>query len=395
MLEGREGPAVQKAMEIVVALGNIYEAEHLAPIAHAHVAGVSYKNLGEAGLEFLREWAAQGARVRVPTTLNPAGLDLDRWEAIGFPAEFARNQARVLEAFDALGLAQLCTCTPYQVGHVPAMGEHVAWAESSAVIYANSVLGARTNREGGPGALAAAIAGRVAAYGLHIDAGRAPTHIIDVRCPLRDEADFGALGYLIGERMKQGVAYFRGIDPQTIAPHCLKLLGAAIATASAVALCHVEGVTPEARAGLEPSPGTPVIEVADLDEGRRISNAPLDIDLVWVGCPHATLDEIAAVVSLLDGRKVATDLWVTTAREIRAQAAGRGLLAAIEASGGQIISNTCVVVAPVEVMGYKTMATNSRKGIYFAPGHAGLEVRYGSLAQLVETAVSGRWEVAS
>ncbi|RLC61657.1 MAG: hypothetical protein DRI80_08215, partial [Chloroflexota bacterium] len=146
MLAGDSGPGVRKAMEIVVTLGRIYGARRLVPVGSVQVAGVSYRNLGEAGLEFLREWAGQGARVRVPTTLNPAGMDLHAWRELGFSETFAHRQLAVIEAYRRLGVRTTCTCTPYLVGNVPRRGEHIAWAESSAVSYANSVLGARTNR---------------------------------------------------------------------------------------------------------------------------------------------------------------------------------------------------------------------------------------------------------
>ena len=208
MLSGQEGVAVQRAIEIVVALARIYGATHLVPVTSVQVAGVSYKNLGQAGLDFLREWAAQGARVRVPTTLNPAGLDLDQWQALGFSPEFYDRQEQVIQAYTAMGIAPTCTCTPYWVGNRPAFGEHVAWAESSAVSLANSLLGARTNREGGPSALAAAICGRTAAYGLHLDANRVPTLRVDVRCPLETLSDWSALGYLSGKAARDGVPCF-------------------------------------------------------------------------------------------------------------------------------------------------------------------------------------------
>ena len=212
LLAGAGGSALRKAMEIVVALGRIYGAPDLAPIKSVQVAGVSYKNLGAAGLEFLNAWADEGASAVVPTTLNPAGMDLSRWRELGIPADFARAQQAVVDAFARMGISLTLTCTPYLVGNRPAAGEHVAWSESSAVSFANSVLGARTNREGGPSALAAAIAGRSPRYGLHLDAGRRATHIVDVRCPVRHGADLGALGALVGRRVGAGVPFFRGLD---------------------------------------------------------------------------------------------------------------------------------------------------------------------------------------
>jgi predicted aconitase len=404
MLAGDLGPGARKAMEIVTALGRIYGAERLAPVASVQVAGVSYKNLGDAGLEFLAEWADQGARVRVPTTLNPAGMDLTRWRALGFDEDFARRQGAVIEAFARMGITTTCTCTPYLVGNRPKPGDHVAWAESSAVSFANSVLGARTNREGGPSALAAAITGRTAAYGLHLDENRRATLRVEVRAPVASPADFGALGYLVGQAARNRVPFFEGLEIHD--EDQLKALGAAMAASGAVALYHVPGVTPEAVSGADVlTPDAEQLAIDDLSPGyvalsripnheSRITNPEsriTPIDLVWLGCPHASLDEIEGVVTLLAGRRVRSALWITVARAVREQAAERGLVAAVEACGGQVVADTCVVVAPVRELGFRSMATPSGKGAYYGSSHAGLTVYYGSLARCIEAAVEGRW----
>jgi predicted aconitase len=411
MLAGAEGRGVQKAMEIVTALGKIYEARDLVPVSSVQVAGVSYKNLGEAGLEFLREWAAQGARVRVPTTLNPAGLDLERWQELGFAADFAHKQDQVLQAFAAMGIQTTCTCTPYFVGNVPRRGEHIAWAESSAVSFANSVLGARTNREGGPGALAAAITGRTARFGLHLE--RRATLVVEVRCPVVSAADFGALGILVGQQARNGIPYFRHDHIHLPAGHeqqntdRLKMLGAAMAASGAVALYHIEGVTPESgEPGIIASDARTII-IERLDEGYKILNSSNssdssgsdesnedesnEIDLVWIGCPHCSIDELAQVVSLLNGRPVRAALWVTMARAVRNEAARQGLVAVLEQAGGRVVADTCLVVAPVKSLGFRRMATVSGKGAYYVPAHSGLAVRYGPLEACIEAAVTGYW----
>jgi predicted aconitase len=406
MLAGDEGPGVQKAMEIVVALGRIYGARRLVPVGSVQVAGVSYKNLGEAGLDFLAAWADQGARVRVPTTLNPAGMDLSRWKALGFDPTFAERQNAVIRAFSEMGVRTTCTCTPYLIGNRPGLGEHVAWAESSAVSFANAVLGARTNREGGPSALAAAITGRTAAYGLHLDQLRQATLQVEVRCSVHETSDFGALGYLVGKAAQNRVPFFRGLE--VAAEEQLKALGAALAASGAVALYHVHGVTPEAVAGADVlaldaelmvvdslAPGYSALSQAsagrDVPEVhlREPSGAP--IDLVWIGCPHASLAEVERVVALLDGRQVRSALWITAAREVRQAAAELGLVAVLEASGAQVVADTCVVVAPMRELGFRSMATPSGKGAYYGPSHAGLAVHYGTLAACIESAVEGEW----
>jgi predicted aconitase len=418
MLAGDAGPGVQKAMEILTALGKIYGAEDLVPVTSVQVAGVSYKNLGDAGLEFLTEWAAQGARVRVPTTLNPAGLDLERWGELGFDANFADRQARIIQAFSAMGIRATCTCTPYFVGNLPARGDHIAWAESSAVSFANSVLGAHTNREGGPSALAAAITGRTPRFGLHLGENRRAHLVVEVRCPLGSSADFGALGTQVGRVARNRVPYFRGIQAselqvtsyelpvpgfhrrdqssELIGPiDLLKALGAAMAASGAVALYHIEGVTPESR---EPDiilPDAETLVVESLDEGYAALSSGGDdkIDLVWIGCPHASLQELAQVIELLAGRRVRTALWVTMAREVRVEAERAGMVAELEGLGGQVVADTCLVVAPVRELGFQRMATPSGKGAYYAPSHSGLGVRYGPLEACIEAAVTGEWRM--
>lgn len=403
MLAGDFGPGVKRAMEIIVVLGKIYGAQELVPVQSVQVAGVSYKNLGDAGLEFLHEWAGQGVQVRVPTTLNPAGMDLTHWQELGISEEFARRQMAVIEAFKAMGIAPTCSCTPYLTGNLPAFGQHIAWSESSAVSFANSVLGARTNREGGPSALAAAITGRTARYGLHLEENRQATHIIEVRCPVTSEADFGALGYLVGRRVKNGVPYFKGLGDigqgrgkgQGIGDRgqgVLKALGAAMAASGAVALYHVEGVTPEARVGDDVVAEAETVVTDSLDEGYAALNSPIDeIDLVSIGCPHASLAEIEEVGRWLEGKRVKAKLWITTAREIKERAQEQGLVEPIEAAGGRVVADTCLVVAPIEELGLRSLATNSAKAAFYAPTHSGLLVRFGGLEQCLEAAVMGIW----
>ncbi len=431
MLVGEQGKAVQRAMRIVVTLGNIYEAERLLEVRSVQVAGVSYRNLGEAGLEFLRDWAAEGAQVRVPTTLNPAGMDLVRWQHMGISEEYARKQTETVGIYASMGIQPTCTCTPYLVGNVPAYGEHIAWSESSAVVYANSVLGARTNREGGPSALASAICGRTAAYGLHCDRHRHATLRVEVRCRVREPDEFAALGYLVGREVGDGVPYFTGLEPASLdmsfadlpqeadnqlqdvahsavqsAPQtqaALKLLGAALASSGAVALYHIQGLTPEAQqdnagseSGLCPRDVSRLV-VDSLEPAVAALNAPLQsIDLVVIGCPHASLEELHQVAAWIvahrvRGQHLASALWVTVARQVRERGEALGLVQTIEEAGGQVIADGCVVVAPMRELPYRTLATNSAKMASYALPHAGLQVRFGSLEHCMQAAMSGRW----
>jgi predicted aconitase len=392
MLNGDRGEATRKAIEIVVALGRIYGAQELVPVASVQVAGVSYGNLGEAGLEFIREWAGQGARVQVPTTLNPAGMDLEAWRELGIPEQYAERQSEIIKTYQAMGIAPVCSCTPYLSGNQPTRGQHIAWSESSAVSYANSVLGARTNREGGPSALAAAISGRTAKYGLHLGENRLAHHRIQVKCPVGSIADFGALGYIVGKRVGDGVPYFHLNSAARPDAEALKALGAAMAASGAVALYHIDRVTPEATAGKALAEDATRTTIDSLEEGYQALNSPVgQIDLVWIGCPHASLAEIERVAALLNGRRVKAPLWVTTARQVMMAAGDRGLLHRIETSGGKVVADACLIGAPLQEMGFSRLATNSGKGAFYLLSHLGLQVRFGPLTRCVEAAVKGRW----
>jgi predicted aconitase len=407
LLAGEAGEAVRRAMQIIVTLGRIYEADSLLPVGSVQVAGVSYRNLGDAGLEFLRDWAAQGARVRVPTTLNPAGMDLQAWRSMGISEAFAAKQNETVAIYEAMGVRATCTCTPYLVGNVPAYGEHVAWSESSAVVLANSLLGARTNREGGPSALAAAIAGRTAAYGLHLDAERRATHYIQVRCPVHSAHEYAALGYLVGQLVGDGIPYLVGLDLPPInrarvdawddGLDALKLMGAAMASSGAVALYHIEGVTPEARERNDLLANAPrSLTIDSLQPALAALNTTVtDIDLVAIGCPHASLVELRHAAEALRGKHIRSALWMTTSRQVQDEGQSLGLVQAIEGAGGQVVADGCVIVAPMSDLPYRTLATNSAKMATYAWSHAGLRVRFGPLDDCLRAALTGRWEPSS
>src|SRR5437899_5903579 len=201
--------AQRKAMEILLTVGRLADAPRLVPITSAHVSGASYKMIGDPDLEFLEDFA-QSARVSVPSTVNPLVTDLAQWQELGVPATFAEKQARIARAYEAMGVRPTYSCTPYLLGVRPGFGEHIAWAESSAACFANSVLGARTNREGGPAALASAVTGVTPNYGLHLDGKRHATTVVDVRARVRG-ASFSLLGLHVGRELGEGIPYFRGI----------------------------------------------------------------------------------------------------------------------------------------------------------------------------------------
>jgi hypothetical protein len=354
-------------MEILTTLGSIYGAERMIPVTSVQIAGVSYDNLGEAGLQFLDEMAEGGGKARVLTTLNPAGMDIENWQVLGISPEFAANQERVIQAFARMNVITTCTCTPYLSGNVPHFGEHIAWAESSAVCYANSVIGARTNREGGPSALAAALTGVTPAYGYHLEQCRTPDVTVQVTAGLQGSADFGALGKAIGDRLVSAgikkVPYIRGIPEASL--EALKSLSASIATYGGVALFHMEGITPEICRISAPKDSFE-IRPSDLDQARHSMNTDEvgDVDFVTLGCPHLTIKEIARIAELLQGKTVTKEFWITTARPTKQISDRMGYTQVIEGAGARLAADTCCVVAPIGGR-FRVMATDSAKACYY------------------------------
>ncbi len=398
MLAGEQGAGLAKAMEIIVALGNIYGAADLVPLDSAHVSGVSYKNLGQAGLEFLEDWVQEGARVLCFTTLNPAGMDTEDWQHSDMQTEpaFAAQQMRVLDAFRAMGIDNIVTCAPYFVNNQPRRGDHVAFGESSAVIFANSRLGAYTNREGGPSALAGAIAGRTARYGFHLDQNRRADVVIDVKAKLPDTTAFGVLGFLAGKLLQNRTPYLRGIEP-AMSDEDHKMMGGAMAAAGGVALYHVAGQTPEASEQGEAiiAPHAEYLTIDDLSDGYKalgIKAGRVAIDLVNFGCPHVSLKEMRDIADLLAGRRVKARLWVMAAPHVAAEAAKEGITQRIKAAGGEITYGACAIVAPMKQTGIRSVATDSAKGAFYHSSYNGLDIHVGNMAQCIEAAVSGVWE---
>ena len=378
ILAGEEGVGRQRAMELLVALGKIYSAEKLVPISSAHISGVSYKTIGDGGLDFLNEMSYD-AKVVVRTTLNPAGMDLDRWSEMGVKSEFAEKQRAIIGAYGRLGVETNCTCTPYLTGNAPKPGQNVAWAESSALSFVNSVLGARTNREGGPGALAAAIIGKTPLYGLHLDENRVPSVIIEA--DVNDEiTDYSLLGHAVGQKVGMSVPYFKGIRPTVDG---LKTMAAAMAAAGSVALFHVEGITPSASKfdlnGLE----TISIGRKEISRVKDSLTTGKEPDLIALGCPHLSETEVTNLASMLDGKKKRSDapeVWFCTSRTVKTWCPKE---VAVLERFGRVLCDTCMIVAPIEGI-HSCTATNSAKACTYLPGLCSQKVVCDSSAHLLE-----------
>ncbi len=384
MLEGKHGKATRKAMEIITTLGEIYGAKRLIPVASVQIAGVSYHNLGEAGLEYLSEIAEDG-RVRVLTTLNPAGMDMLEWKKHGISEEFAVNQERVIDAFEKMGVITTCTCTPYLIGNLPHYGEHIAWAESSAVCFANSVIGALTNREGGPSALATALTGKTAEYGFHLEENRVAQVKYDVQAELKDTDDFGLLGQVIGTRTGKTIPYITGVEKASIEE--LKSFCASVATYGGVAIFHMEGITPNR---------TPIPDKTEVvtDDDLRAARVELDdegakIDFISVGCPHASIKEIAEIARMLDGKKVANGktVWITTAKPTKDLAVKMGYYDKIENAGAFLVADACCAVAPLKGK-FTGLMTDSAKACFYARGKNKFKTEIRTIEQCIKEAIS-------
>jgi len=376
MLSGKEGNAKRKSMELLMALGAIYGADRLLPITSAHLSGVSYKTIGEGGIEFLETMAKDG-KVSVPTSLNPMGMDAERWREMGVSEHFAQRQLYIISLYEKMGVDVSCTCTPYLLTNRPKVGQHIAWAESSALSFANSVLGARTNREGGPGALAAAITGRTPNYGLHLDENRKATHVIEVEAGI-DKGEWSFVGHTVGRKLGACVPFFRGLGNDV---NGLKSLAAAMAASGSVAFFMVENVTPEQPATLE---GLPVLRVTrqDLEDTVKRLRTGTKPDLIAIGCPHLSEREMKELAAQLDGKtkKGDVEVWFCTSKGVWLRCPKER---AVLERFGKVLCDTCMVVAPIEGL-HKVTASDSAKACAYLPGLCSQKVFCGSQRELLE-----------
>jgi predicted aconitase len=378
ILAGEQGETRRKMLELLVALGKVFGAERLVDIKSAQVSGASYKTIGKYGLEWLQ---SLDARAVVPAVLNPIGMPRGRWEEMGVDPDFAGKQNAVVAAYERLGINLACTCTPYYL-YQTGMGDHLAWSESSAVSYANSVIGARTNREGGPGALAAALTGRTPCYGLHLAENRKPSLVIDVSVPSTSLgiAEYGAIGYHVGKLVGNRIPFFRGIRPDR---DRLKALGAAMAATGAVALYHVEGITPEAGDPRFSPRGLETISVEAAEIERLFTEIP--VDAVAVGCPHCSPEELGTIARLLAGKKVKKPFYVFASQGVIST--NQPLVNAIEKSGARVYADTCMVVSPV-MEKFSAIMVNSGKALAYVPDMCGAVARIGTMEDCVAVATS-------
>jgi len=378
--EGEEGWANQIAMKILVKLGDLFEADRLIPIDSAHISGVSYKTIGDAAIEFIEALAKAGAKSKVKSTANPAGIDYNHLEEMVKIPKLHEKQARIIDLYRGMGINPILTCTPYYVKK-PKEDVHLAWAESSTVIYANSILHSWTNREGGPSALAASLIGKTPNYGVHKPENRQADVLVKVETTLKNEVEFGALGIHIGRVLKDEIPSFEGLPrPEETQ---LKHLGAAMASTGMASLFYPCASCPKGSDRLE----TISVDADDLKNAfESLSTSSEAPDMIYIGCPHCSVEEIRQIAHKVRGRKIKDEvkLWVCTSRYVREKT--ENYVRMIEAAGGKVISDTCAIVTWLKELGVDVLMTNSAKTAYYAPTMNKVETVFASLDQCIEAA---------
>ncbi|OCO99940.1 MULTISPECIES: aconitase X [unclassified Ensifer] len=393
MLDGRDGVAVQQAMRIIAAMAAQQGAEKLLDVVQGHIDGCIYAS--PANLTFAEKMADMGAKVRVPTTMNAISVDRANWKAQGVPESFGDPAARLADAYVRMGCRPTFTCSPYLLDSAPKSGEAIAWAESNAVIFANTVLGARTAKHPDFLDLCIALTGRAPFSGVYLDAPRKAKRVIDVELPdAIDDAFWPLIGYLAGKAAPDRIPLLRGVASARPSRDDLKALCAAFGTTSASPMLHVEGVTPEAEGAAAEDADRTTITRADMTDAWSLLNeGPAEVELVAIGSPHASLEECRALAAAFDGRKRHDNVAVivTAGRDAIAAARDEGLLSRLEASGIQVLPDLCWCSISEPVFPTKTRAlmTNSGKYAHYGPGLSGRAVRFGSLADCVEAALTG------
>jgi predicted aconitase len=400
ILNGEFGEPQRIALGVLAKLGEAYGAERMVEIASAHIVGSSYQIAGEAGIQIYSQLVAQGARVKVRTTSDPGSIDFARWREFRTPAEYAERQQKIAELLDRMGVIPTWTCTPYSTFNVPKFGDHLGWSESSAVVFANSVIGARTNRLAAYVDLCAALTGRVPSFGLHLPERRRGEVLFDLDSELSasfEDHYFPALGYLVGQTAGDRIPVIFRLPQATYDQ--LKAFGAAAAASGSVALYHMVGITPEARTVEEAFGGQAPAErvrVGTREIARVLEQMSTGregtVDVVGVGCPHASIDQMRRYASLLRGKRVHTgvQLWICTNAVVEEMARRMGYVETIEQAGAKLLVGTCHNNCPLGAWGFRRLATDSGKFAYYTPTTVGTECVFASTEACLDAAITGR-----
>ncbi|MBI1418685.1 MAG: DUF521 domain-containing protein [Limimaricola sp.] len=392
MLAGEDGPARRIAMEVICAMAALQGAERLVDVTQGHIDGCILANT--ANLRFAEKMAAMGGQVCIPTTMNAISVDHGNWRSQGVPPDFGLRAARLADAYLAMGARPTFTCAPYLLDSAPQAGEAIGWSESNAVIYANSVLAARTVKHPDYLDLFIAMTGRAPCAGVYLTANRAPRRTLRVEVPAgHDEALWPMLGYLAGRLAPDRIPLLTGLEGCAASPDDLKALCAAFGTTSAAPMLHVAGHTPEAADFPVPEDSVTITRAMLAQVWADLNPGPAAIDLVAFGSPHFSLSECRALAALLEGhgRAAGTEVIVTVGRNVLAQTEADGTRARLEGFGARMIPDICwcSITEPLLPPQARNLMTNSGKYAHYAPGLSGRAVRFGSLADCAMAARTG------
>jgi predicted aconitase len=414
MLDGASGVAKQKAMELLIRYAEALGAERFVDTKNiTGVPGSSTlflqkyfeEHAGDGSFEavFSMYDLDAGEVMSVPKTTGncchlQGGMDLEHWADLGMTSEAMQHQRADEAELTRHGVRVMKTCTPYLAGNLPLMGEHCAWMESSAVVYCNSVIGARTNTEGRESTSAAMLTGKIPDWGFHRDEYRHATHWIEVETPVESVMDWGMLGYFVGDAVEEYIPVLTGAIRQAD-PLRHKHFGAAAASSGGVEMYHIVGVTPEAES-LEMAVGgrKPLVTIKyGAEEKRRVyetlnaNGCDPNVDYVMLGCPHASIEQFREVARLLDGKKIKTHLWMFTSRAVKTVADMSGFTKIIENAGGLVMTDTCSAIARAVPKGTKVVALDSAKQTHYLPAMVGIEAWFGTTEDCINAALTGRW----
>lgn len=400
ILAGDFGNEAKKIIEVMIKIYEINDAQDFVEAKEVMLGSTQNMSIGGTlGMEFLTRLADSGIRFKARTITNPVSIDLTAWRQLGIHEDYASNQIKSVKALIKMGAVPTWTCTPYLIGSIPCYGDHLAYVETSVVIFANTYFGGKTNREMDISALAAAITGRIPCYGMHLDDAREGQLLIHLEADLQTNSDYDALGYYVGKIAETKIPVFENMK-KVISTQAMMQLGATLATSGAVSLFHIFETTPEIRSnpykyGKKSIQSEVTVTQDDIKKTYLELNTTQnrDIDFVALGCPHHTFDKIKEVASFLEGKRIKNDVevWICTSQAIRNLALRSGEVQIIESAGAKVVVDTCMVLAPVKEIGFRNMATDSAKAQFYVSGF-GMGVRFGNTHQCLQSALTGKWE---
>jgi len=389
VLNGENGEALAKLMHLLVKIGEVNNANELIPIQSAQIAGVSYYTVGDAIFSFFKLLSKDNVKVKVPSWLNPAGMDREKWKEMNIEDNFVEKQFKIIQEYSKMGIEETLTCTPYLIGYEPAYGDHLAWSESSAVVIANSFFGARTNREGGPSSLAAALIGLTPNYGLHLIENRQPRVLVDVNTDINSLSDFSAMGYWYGSNYGGSIPIFENIKRLNLDE--AKMLASAMAASGSVPIYHIQNITPEAKnVNLSEMDETVIFTDKDLKKVyEHFNQISENVELVAIGCPHASIDDLNMIrSSIKDNRlKDGIEFWVFTSKKLASTEDAAAVIAELEDKGLKIYTETCMVVSPAVRKNYRNIITNSAKASFYLTKEDRTNVNLLSIGEIMEVVV--------